>query len=107
MTEDMFYNEFHLVDLRVMDNRLAITEGVDRVFNLAAGMGGIGFIHLHSGGEIPSHSQNELCNTLQGILAGFSQRWNPGEAWDVCPQGRSRQAEDSSDPSPASALEKI
>ena len=43
MTEDMFCDEFHLVDLRVMDNCLAVTKGVDHVFNLAADMGGMGF----------------------------------------------------------------
>jgi GDP-D-mannose 3',5'-epimerase len=44
MTEDMFCDEFHLVDLRVMDNCLTVTKGVDHVFNLAADMGGMGFI---------------------------------------------------------------
>lgn len=44
MTEDMFCHEFHLVDLRVMDNCLTVTKGVDHVFNLAADMGGMGFI---------------------------------------------------------------
>ena len=44
MTEDMFCNEFHLVDLRVMDNCLKVTKDVDHVFNLAADMGGMGFI---------------------------------------------------------------
>ncbi|KAL9250380.1 GDP-mannose 3,5-epimerase-like protein [Drosera capensis] len=44
MTEDMFCQEFHLVDLRVMDNCLKVTNGVDHVFNLAADMGGMGFI---------------------------------------------------------------
>eukprot|EP00271_Cylindrocystis_brebissonii_P001262 TRINITY_DN1157_c0_g2_i1.p1 TRINITY_DN1157_c0_g2~~TRINITY_DN1157_c0_g2_i1.p1 ORF type:complete len:378 (-),score=84.66 TRINITY_DN1157_c0_g2_i1:488-1621(-) len=44
MTEDMFCDEFHLVDLRVMDNCLKITKDVDHVFNLAADMGGMGFI---------------------------------------------------------------
>ncbi|GFY85020.1 GDP-D-mannose 3',5'-epimerase [Actinidia rufa] len=44
MTEDMFCHEFHLVDLRVMDNCLKVTTGVDHVFNLAADMGGMGFI---------------------------------------------------------------
>ncbi|XP_052208522.1 GDP-mannose 3,5-epimerase 2-like isoform X1 [Diospyros lotus] len=44
MTEDMFCHEFHLVDLRVMDNCLKATDGVDHVFNLAADMGGMGFI---------------------------------------------------------------
>lgn len=36
MTEDMFCDEFHLVDLRVMENCLKVTNGVDHVFNLAA-----------------------------------------------------------------------
>ena len=40
MTEDMFCHEFHLVDLRVMDNCLKVTKDVDHVFNLAADMGG-------------------------------------------------------------------
>lgn len=44
MSEDMFCDEFHLVDLRVMDNCLKVTKGVDHVFNLAADMGGMGFI---------------------------------------------------------------
>jgi len=44
MPEDMFCHEFHLVDLRVMDNCLKVTTGVDHVFNLAADMGGMGFI---------------------------------------------------------------
>jgi GDP-D-mannose 3',5'-epimerase len=44
MPEDMFCHEFHLVDLRVMDNCLAVTKGVHHVFNLAADMGGMGFI---------------------------------------------------------------
>ena len=35
MIEDMFCNEFHLVDFRVMDNCLAVTKGFDHVFNLA------------------------------------------------------------------------
>lgn len=44
MSEDMFCDEFHLVDLRVMDNCLAVTKGAGHVFNLAADMGGMGFI---------------------------------------------------------------
>lgn len=44
MTDDMFCDEFHLVDLRVFDNALTVTKNVDHVFNLAADMGGMGFI---------------------------------------------------------------
>ncbi|OWM80243.1 hypothetical protein CDL15_Pgr019523 [Punica granatum] len=44
MTEDMFCHEFHLMDLRVMDNCLKVTSGVNHVFNLAAELGGLGFV---------------------------------------------------------------
>lgn len=44
MSEDAFCDEFHLVDLRVMDNCLKVTQGAHHVFNLAADMGGMGFI---------------------------------------------------------------
>jgi nucleoside-diphosphate-sugar epimerase len=37
------------VDLRVMDNCLAVTKGIDHVFNLAADMGGMGFIQSNHG----------------------------------------------------------
>ncbi|GAQ85374.1 dTDP-glucose 4-6-dehydratase/UDP-glucuronic acid decarboxylase [Klebsormidium nitens] len=49
MPEDMFCDEFHLVDLRVMDNCLEVTKGIDHVFNLAADMGGMGFIQSNHG----------------------------------------------------------
>ena len=40
----MFCDEFHLVDLRVFDNCKKVATNVDHVFNLAADMGGMGFI---------------------------------------------------------------
>ena len=40
----MFCDEFHLVDLRLFDNCKKVCTGVDHVFNLAADMGGMGFI---------------------------------------------------------------
>ncbi len=40
----MFCDEFHLVDLRVFDNCKKVVTGCDHVFNLAADMGGMGFI---------------------------------------------------------------
>ncbi len=42
--EEQFCHEFHLVDLRVFDNCKKVCEGCDHVFNLAADMGGMGFI---------------------------------------------------------------
>eukprot|EP00887_Chlorella_sp_A99_P001495 scaffold8.g1495.t1 len=44
MPEEAFCDEFHLVDLRVFDNCARVCAGCDHVFNLAADMGGMGFI---------------------------------------------------------------
>jgi len=40
-------HEFQLLDLRRWNNCLQATEGVEEVYNLAANMGGIGFIEAH------------------------------------------------------------
>ncbi|EKX52457.1 hypothetical protein GUITHDRAFT_157063 [Guillardia theta CCMP2712] len=42
--EHEFCDEFHEVDLRDLQNCLKVTKNVDYVFNLAADMGGMGFI---------------------------------------------------------------
>eukprot|EP00955_Chlamydomonas_euryale_P003914 40555-Chlamydomonas_euryale.AAC.9 len=42
--EEQFCDEFHLVDLRVFENCKKVCDGCDHVFNLAADMGGMGFI---------------------------------------------------------------
>jgi len=39
-----FCDEFHEVDLRLLDNCLLVTAGCQHVYNLAADMGGMGFI---------------------------------------------------------------
>jgi nucleoside-diphosphate-sugar epimerase len=40
-------HEFEILDLRRWSSCLQATRGVDQVYNLAANMGGIGFIHAH------------------------------------------------------------
>lgn len=40
-------DEFELVDLREWANCLRATRGIEQVYNLAANMGGIGFIETH------------------------------------------------------------
>ena len=42
-------HEFEILDLRRWDNALLATRGVDHVYNLAADMGGIGYISFHHG----------------------------------------------------------
>lgn len=45
--EDTQADEFKLLDLRRWENCLEAAEGADHVYNLAANMGGIGFIETH------------------------------------------------------------
>ncbi|MEM2956654.1 MAG: NAD-dependent epimerase/dehydratase family protein [Candidatus Pacearchaeota archaeon] len=42
--KEPYYSEKFVVDLRKLENCLKVTKGIDWVFNLAANMGGIGFI---------------------------------------------------------------
>lgn len=44
MKPEEFCNEFHKVDLRLLKNCLNVSAGCDHVYNLAADMGGMGFI---------------------------------------------------------------
>ena len=44
MKPEEFCNEFHLTDLRVLENCVNVTRGCQHVYNLAADMGGMGFI---------------------------------------------------------------
>jgi len=43
--EGKYYNERLQLDLRNFENCLIATKGMDYVYNLAANMGGIGYIH--------------------------------------------------------------
>ncbi len=45
--EDSDADEFEVLDLRELDNCLAATKGMNEVYQLAADMGGIGFITAH------------------------------------------------------------
>lgn len=42
--QEKYYSERLQLDLRKLDNCLKVTQGIDKVYNLAANMGGIGFI---------------------------------------------------------------
>lgn len=58
--EERYYSERLRLDLRIRENCLTATEGIDRVYNFAADMGGIGFITT-VGGEVMHN--NVLINT--------------------------------------------
>jgi GDP-D-mannose 3',5'-epimerase len=56
-----YYSERKMLDLREKDNCFKAVEGIDKVYNLAANMGGIGFI-TEIGAEVMH--DNTLINTL-------------------------------------------
>lgn len=58
--QENYCNEKLEMDLRIWDNCLAVTKGIDKVYNLAANMGGIGFI-TRVGAEVMH--DNILINT--------------------------------------------
>jgi GDP-D-mannose 3', 5'-epimerase len=58
---ERYYSEKLTLDLRIFDNCLKASENVDRVYNLAANMGGIGFI-TEVGAEVMH--DNTLINTF-------------------------------------------
>ena len=58
--KEKYYDERLLLDLRIKENCLQATKGMDRVYNLAANMGGIGFI-TSVGAEVMH--DNVLINT--------------------------------------------
>jgi GDP-D-mannose 3',5'-epimerase len=58
--EEKYYTEKLQLDLRIWENCLAATKGIDKVYNLAANMGGIGFI-TSVGAEVLH--DNALINT--------------------------------------------
>jgi len=47
--QEEFCNEFHLLDLRSLENCLKVTTNVEHVYHLAADMGGMGFIQSNHG----------------------------------------------------------
>ena len=49
LQEEMFCHEFILADLRVYDNCAKVLKGCEHCFNLAADMGGMGFIQSNHG----------------------------------------------------------
>ena len=58
--QEKYYSERLQLDLRIQENCLRATEGIDKVYNLAANTGGIGFITSVSAGVM---HDNVLINT--------------------------------------------
>ncbi len=67
-------DEFVLSDLRRWDNTLNVTDGIDDVYNLAANMGGIGFIESHKA-EIMRDSALINLHMIEAARVNGAQRF--------------------------------
>eukprot|EP00239_Pterosperma_sp_CCMP1384_P005582 CAMPEP_0197847242 /NCGR_PEP_ID=MMETSP1438-20131217/5654_1 /TAXON_ID=1461541 /ORGANISM="Pterosperma sp., Strain CCMP1384" /LENGTH=376 /DNA_ID=CAMNT_0043459107 /DNA_START=62 /DNA_END=1192 /DNA_ORIENTATION=- len=87
MTEDMFCHEFHLVDLRVYDNCLKVCQGADHVFNLAADMGGMGFIQSNHSVIMYNNTMISI-NMLEAARVAGIKRFFYASSACVYPEGK-------------------
>jgi GDP-D-mannose 3', 5'-epimerase len=66
--------EFELLDLRVWDNCLKATRGIDEVYALAANMGGIGFIENNKGVIVRDNTLINL-HTIEAARTNHARRF--------------------------------
>lgn len=87
LQEDMFCHEFHLVDLRVYDNCKKVMAGCEHVFNLAADMGGMGFIQSNHSVIMYNNTMISF-NMLEAARVLEIKRYNSMSAYfeSVCSQ---------------------
>ena len=98
----MFCHEFILADLRVFDNCSKVVKGCEHVFNLAADMGGMGFIQSNHGVIMYNNtmisfnmleaSRKEGITRCAGQPGCLRQRVNdsaPHHSWSLSPPLRS------------------
>lgn len=85
--EPTLCDEFHLVDLRVYENCAAVTHGCDHVFNLAADMGGMGFIQSNHGAIMYNNTLISMHMLEAARRAGVSRFFYASSAC-IYPEGR-------------------
>src|SRR3979411_1162561 len=67
-------HEFELLDLRRWENTLRATDSIDEIYNLAANMGGIGFIESHKA-EIMRDSSFINLHMIEAARVNHAQRF--------------------------------
>ncbi len=67
-------DEFEILDMRIRENCLKATKGIDEVYALAADMGGMGFISAHNALILHNNSLINL-NTLEASRINGIQRY--------------------------------
>lgn len=85
-------HEFLKLDLRRWDNTLEATQGIDEVYNLAANMGGIGFIESHKA-EIMRDSALINLHMIEAARVNGAQRFLFSSSACVYPGYLQRSAE--------------
>lgn len=80
MTEDMFCNEFLNLDLRWPDNCTKAVEGMDWCFNLAADMGGMGFIQSNHSRILFNSTMISFNVAEAARVAGVKRFWYASSA---------------------------
>jgi len=85
-------DDFRILDLRLWDSCLEATQGVDQVYNLAADMGGIGYITAN---HADISRNNTLINThmLEASRANRATRFLFSSSACVYPQFKQNQAD--------------
>lgn len=92
MTHESFSDEFHLVDLRLLENCLKVTKDVDHVFNLAADMGGMGFIHSNNGSILYNNTMISF-NMMEAARVHKCKRFFYASSACVYPEFRQEEVE--------------
>ena len=85
-------HEFRLLDLRHFDNCLAATQGVEEVYNLAADMGGIGYITVFHAAVARNNALINL-NMLEAARLSGVKRFLYSSSACVYPRYRQRTAD--------------
>lgn len=76
--DDEVCDEFHLLDLRDLDNCLKMCQDIDEVYDFAADMGGMGFIQsnhsviLYNNIMIRYELDNSLCYNFRNFTLRFN-----------------------------------
>jgi GDP-D-mannose 3',5'-epimerase len=92
MQEDVFCDEFILVDLRLFDNCAKVVAGCDHVFNLAADMGGMGFIQSNHSVIMYNNTMISF-NMMEAARQAGVQRFFYASSACIYPEGKQMETE--------------
>ncbi|KAL6775771.1 SNE1 [Auxenochlorella protothecoides x Auxenochlorella symbiontica] len=92
MQEELFCDEFHLVDLREFSACARVVKGADHVFNLAADMGGMGFIQSNHSVIFYNNTMISF-NMLEAARQEGIQRYFYASSACIYPENRQLETE--------------